>query len=240
MTGPRTFPLVVFALALTAACGEEKITTEPPVTWRIEAVNSSQTGTVGTQAEDVTFRVTNSAGTPSAGVAVWISTVQGEASIEVLGGGARGSGEGVTLQDITDAQGIAGVHLQLGYSAGVYLLRAETTLHGDSIAEAFVVAVPDAPERVLLSGTAQVGDAGALLPVPLGVIVSDRYGNAIADVPIMWSVFSGGGTLGSDLVLTNATGGAYVQWTLGSVTGTQEVTATVSDVGNFLFTATAR
>lgn len=69
----------------------------------------------------------------------------------------------------------------------------------------------------IVSGDAQEGVAGALLPQPLVVRPYDRHG-PIYGQAITFVVVSGGGTITAGPVLTNPDGLAEARWTLGTST----------------------
>ena len=82
---------------------------------------------------------------------------------------------------------------------------------------------------VMISGDGQIGNAYSYLPQPLEVQVTDNNGNPQINVPVYFSVTSGGGTLANYKVLTNSSGLAQANWILGNpATAFQSVRATVS------------
>ena len=83
--------------------------------------------------------------------------------------------------------------------------------------------------------TAEVGAAVA----PPSVTVQDAGGQGVSGVAVTFAVASGGGSATGTDANTNAQGVATVgSWTLSTVAGTNEMTATVSGVAPFTFTAT--
>lgn len=91
----------------------------------------------------------------------------------------------------------------------------------------------------IFSGNGQPGTAGAALPNPLVVKVTDAGGKAVRNVTVTWAVTSGGGTVTPATSLTDNNGLATTQWTLGtSVAAAQTVTATVAGLEPKTFTAT--
>jgi hypothetical protein len=81
------------------------------------------------------------------------------------------------------------------------------------------------------AGDNQSAAAGTTLPVDLSVLVSDGSGNPVAGVPVTWTVLSGGGSISSSTVLTDAGGLAAVSWTIGAVAGSNTVSASASGFG---------
>jgi hypothetical protein len=84
-----------------------------------------------------------------------------------------------------------------------------------------------AAERLLelVSGGGQSGLIGALLGSPIVVRVVDGASQPLSGIPIQFSA-SNGGILGTPNVLSSSTGLAQTTWTLGSLLGTQTLTAT--------------
>jgi len=82
---------------------------------------------------------------------------------------------------------------------------------------------------VMISGNGQLGTPYEYLPQPLTVQVTDNNGNPQINVPVYFSVTSGGGTLANYKVLTNNSGIAQTNWIIGNpATSAQNVQATVS------------
>ena len=73
------------------------------------------------------------------------------------------------------------------------------------------------PYKIIkVSGDGQIGTAYQYLSQPLVVQVVDNYGNAQANVPVYFSVTSGGGVLSSYTVMTNGGGYAQTSWQIGN------------------------
>src|SRR5262245_60223432 len=77
-------------------------------------------------------------------------------------------------------------------------------------------ALPDAPAHVATTGDAQAALYGALLPTPLDVTVSDRYGNPTPGIAVVWQVVDGDGTVVTSDASTNAGGVARASYRLGT------------------------
>ena len=85
---------------------------------------------------------------------------------------------------------------------------------------------PGPPSQAMnITGNGQSGSAGHQLALPLGLVVTDQYGNVLRNRTVTWAV-TGGGVLGSTATTTDQVGATSNTWTLGT-TGTQSVTATV-------------
>ena len=90
------------------------------------------------------------------------------------------------------------------------------------------------------SGDAQSGTVGQPLALPLRVVVTDA-GTASAGVTVAWSTTAAGGSVDPASAVTDANGFAASAWTLGTVSGSQTATATLSGASGspVSFTATA-
>jgi adhesin/invasin len=96
----------------------------------------------------------------------------------------------------------------------------------------------------IITGDAQAGPAGAPLPLPLVVKVTDAIGRAVADQQVQFNVTSGGGQVDPATVQTGTDGRASATWTLGAAAGAQAVQAQAVGGGapatlTLSFTATA-
>lgn len=85
-----------------------------------------------------------------------------------------------------------------------------------------------AASMVVVSGSNQTAPAGATVATTPRARITDAFGNALAGLPVTWTVTAGGGTLGGTATVnTDASG--FVDspsWTLGRRGGTQALTAT--------------
>lgn len=104
----------------------------------------------------------------------------------------------------------------------------------------FNVSAGAAAIMTITAGQAQTAFTSTVLGTPLQVKVTDAALNPISGYTVNWSVASGGGSIAATSV-TGATGLAQNTWTLGSVPGTQSVTATATGLAGSpaTFTATA-
>lgn len=74
-----------------------------------------------------------------------------------------------------------------------------------------------------VTGNEQSARAGEPLPVPITVLVKDESGNAASNVLVEFTVASGGGSVSSSGVMTDADGRASAKWTLGWAVGKQSL-----------------
>ena len=110
-------------------------------------------------------------------------------------------------------------------SVAVIALVVQTSACGDSSGPKFG---PPATE-VIVAGNAQLNpQVGAMLPIPLTIRVADEQDRNVRGAIVAWSASTG--TLSAPASLTDENGLASVNWTLGTASGTQVTTATVSGV----------
>jgi hypothetical protein len=94
---------------------------------------------------------------------------------------------------------------------------------------------------ILISGDDQSGTVGAQLTNPFVIEVQDSFGNVVSNAIVWFNVTLGGGSL--DIVspvFTNPSGRAQTYLTLGTASGTNEVTAEIGGMGitQVIFNAT--
>jgi len=89
------------------------------------------------------------------------------------------------------------------------------------------------------AGNAQSAAAGVTLTVPLRVVVTDASGKPVSGARVDWDAAAGAGSVSPGSANTNSDGISTSTWTLGTVAGTQRVTAQVSGLSPVVFTATA-
>jgi adhesin/invasin len=86
---------------------------------------------------------------------------------------------------------------------------------------------PTATAIGMLGGSAQLVAISSALPVPLQVHVTDQYANPIAGATVTFAG-TGGATVGSATVTTDASGNAQTTATLGTRAGLDSVTAMIA------------
>jgi adhesin/invasin len=211
---------------ITAAAGAPRIAS------LAVSAGINQTGTAGSALAIAPSVVTrDAAGAPVAGVTVFFSVLSGGGSVS-------------QPTAVSNAQGVA--------SAGSWTLSSTTGTHllSASVPQAGVANNPlvftatatgGLPTSVsALSATQQTAPVGALVGSVPSVIVRDAAGNPAANVTVTFAVTAGGGQLTGATQTTSAQGVATVgSWRVGSITGTNTVTASVSGVPSVSFTATA-
>ena len=163
----------------------------------------------------LSVRVTDAFANPVAGVPVdWAVTI-----------GAGLLGNPVTQ---TNASGIATNTWTLGLLAGLQRVTASANGLSGSPAVFSATGLLSPPITRLLelvSGGQQSGIIGTLLGQPIVVRVVDDAARPVSGVPISFAA-SNGGVLGTPNAVSSSTGLAQSTWTLGSLLGTQTMTAT--------------
>jgi hypothetical protein len=81
----------------------------------------------------------------------------------------------------------------------------------------------------VVAGNDQIATAGATLPVPLLVRVTDALGNGVSNVTVTFTVTTGNGSVGTATQTTDIAGEALTLFTLSKTAGTNIVTATASN-----------
>lgn len=135
------------------------------------------------------------------------ATVNGTAAAEVPIVWTLVSGNGTlsTTQGLTDAQGRAASTLTPN-GEGDFVVSARIDGTETQVQFAAKVTSPPTPSLMMESGTGQVVMSGqALQPF---VVKASANGVAAADVPILWTLVSGNGTLSTEQGLTDANGRA--------------------------------
>lgn len=85
----------------------------------------------------------------------------------------------------------------------------------------------------------QTGTVGQSLTQAISVHVQDQDGNALAGAVVTWRVVGHGGSVDSATSTASSTGDATVHWTLGTVAGTDSLTAAIASGTAVTITATA-
>lgn len=177
------------------------------------AAGDAQTGLLGAPlAAPLAVRVADSGGNPVAGAHVTFAVT--------AGGGSLGSPSA-----LSDAQGLAATTLTLGAVAGVNTVEA--SLASSAAPPLVFHATAVAPALLwLTAGDGQSGVAGAGLPTPLQLRVTDAQGSPLAGRPLSFTVSAGGGTLWEASTETDAGGHASAVLILGPDAGPGLVTVT--------------
>jgi Glucodextranase, domain B/PKD domain/Viral BACON domain/Carboxypeptidase regulatory-like domain len=173
---------------------------------------------------------TDALGRPMANVAVNFSVAKSDGLIS----SGQQSGRQLTVQ--TAANGHASVQFQVGSRNGVGINQVSVTAPGFVGQTVFSEdSTVGSPAKIsVVSGDMQVGAAGVALAQPLVAIVTDVGGNPVANVPVTFSVLSGGGVIGSGTSFSQNTDGdgkAYAVLVLGQQEGINNNSVTASFPG---------
>ncbi len=204
------------------------LTTRPRAPSRVVVVSGDdQSGTVGTTAsQPLVVRATDETGQAVPGVdIIWNRT-----------NGAVLSASTST----TDATGQSSVNVTYPTQPGTFSVSAQlATLSGASVGFSLSATAGPAAALNVTAGAGQSASGDATLPVAPAVLVTDRYGNLLAGVSVVFVAGNGGSVTGSPAT-TNASGVATLgSWTLGPTAGTQTLTVSAGAVSTtILATAT--
>jgi len=130
---------------------------------------------------------------------------------------------------VTNSQGLATMLCVLGTAPGDYLIHASLVgVEGEAPAQEFVAKAKPGPPDTLRadSPTSQPGQRGQAATSPQ-VLIVDRYGNPVPEVPVAWQVTAGEGQTSEPITRTSDAGTATVNWTLGNRIGVHKLTATI-------------
>lgn len=230
-SAPPAAPIVVAASGSTAPAAAPVVSTpappEPPPqterrTWRyVQLETEGASGQAGADMM-VHLLVQGADGKAAAEVAVVVTVPGEEGSLAKGGRSARGE---------SDAEGRVSVPCRLPDKAGTFSLDVSIPDQPGQTTRIEVGVLPGAPKKVAAEGNNQAAVAGMRLPGPIGVLVTDGFGNPIAGIPVAFAVTEGEGRLGSGSkkheVETDATGFARTPFVLSSEAGQNAVRATV-------------
>ena len=221
-TGLGGSPLAINATA-TAALNHFSVTTQPAVS---QAAGINVTPGFVVTALDATNAV--------------ITAFNGTVALSI-GSNPGGS----TLGGTSSVSAVSGVAtfsaFKLDKAGTGYTVTANSAGFTAITSSAFNIAAGAATQMAINGGNAQTSAQSTALATPLTAIVKDVGGNPVAGDTVHWSVLTGGGTVSAAFSLTNASGIASVNWTLGAAAGAQSVSATSTGLTGspLTFTATA-
>jgi len=154
------------------------------------------------------------------------------------GGGALGG----TVTATTSAGGLATfTGLSITGTVGVRTLQFTSGILTPVTSAGVTITAGAATQIALSAGDGQTATAGSAVSVAPAVLVRDVSNNPVSNVGVTFAVASGGGTVVPvAAVATNASGIATVtSWTLGTVAGTNTLTAAASGLTGSPITFTA-
>jgi hypothetical protein len=172
--------------------------------------------------------------------------------VEVLGAGGRpvggqmvawsvveGSGTLSAPTSVTNASGEARTFLQVGSTPGPQRVQASLGTLSPVSFSATALSRP-AARVIAASGGGQEAIVTTLLTQPLVARVVDATGGAVPGATVTFSVTSGGGSVQSPTMVSDAAGQASTTWRLGGTPGVQTVSASTPGATPATFSATAR
>ncbi|HUF25596.1 MAG TPA: Ig-like domain-containing protein [Gemmatimonadaceae bacterium] len=124
----------------------------------------------------------------------------------------------------TDSAGTVTVDWTLGRAAGVQRITARAD-GVEKPVEVKATATPAPPANVVFADLPADAPAGRRLSDTVWVTVTDGFGNAVPNVPVVFAIRTG--ALTTARAMTDARGRAATRWTLGAAAGAQTLTATV-------------
>jgi adhesin/invasin len=222
LTAPSVSPLVTPGITVLAGSPSKVvIVTQPPATAASGAPFVPQPAL---QVTDVGSNAVNA----SANIAATIQTGSG-----TLGG---------TSTIATNASGaVTFGNLSLSGAPGSFTLRFAATGLTAVVSNTINLGAGGPAAIVINAGNGQVVAAGTTVPIAPSVRVNDGAGNALSGITVTFASVFGGGTVTGGTAVTNGSGIATVgTWTLGTIAGTNNVTATVGALtANFQATGVA-
>ncbi|MDB4889090.1 MAG: hypothetical protein JWL61_945, partial [Gemmatimonadetes bacterium] len=189
---------------------------------------------------------TAAAGQPISNVVITAQSANGITATSFTGAISIALGTntaGATLSGTTTVNAVAGVAtfagLTLNKTGTGFTLVASSGSLTSATTSPFDITTAPASAITVVSGGGQTGAAGATLPQPVVVSVTDVFGNPIAGQTVTFAVASGGGSVATPSVVTNALGQASTTWTLGAPAGSQTITASSGALTPLTISATA-
>ncbi|MES2521778.1 MAG: Ig-like domain-containing protein [Gemmatimonadota bacterium] len=225
----RALLLTMLPTMLLASCGGSDAPTTgtpAPATSQMIAGND-QSATVGSSlANPFVVEVLDANGRAVGGQTVAWTIIEGTGTLSAP-------------TSVTNASGEARAFLQLGSTPGMHRVRASIGALPPVNFNAMALARAAAQVSVA-SGNGQSAIMGASLSQPIVARVLDATGAAVPGATVTFVVTSGGGTVQTPSVLSDASGQASTTWRLGTSMGAQTVVASVTGATAATFTATAR
>jgi adhesin/invasin len=129
----------------------------------------------------------------------------------------------------TGANGAATINLTMGMTVGTaYTVTATSSGPTRTGASPAIMTAAATPTRIAMSaGNGQTATVNTAVATRPSVLVTDAYNNPVSGVVVTFAVASGGGSVTGASATTNASGVATVgSWVLGTVAGSNTLTAT--------------
>jgi uncharacterized protein (TIGR03437 family) len=176
-----------------------------------------------------------------------IFRLSGGVAQRIAGNGTAPATDGAFATSVSFSEGQSGFEFIGGVGGPSYVVGALGGLSVDANGDLYVPEtgssivwklVLDSPSGLTTSGDKQTGQVGWTLPNPLQVVVNGRAGVPVPGVAVNFAVTSGSAALSAASVVTDASGTASVQLTLGATPGSVVVTASAAGLAPVQFNAT--
>ena len=201
---------------------EPEVVPAAPAWHHVEVSGGPYPGVAGGQISGITLVVRNSDGDVAEDVPVLVTIASLGGLLE---GGAR------TLRSSSSVLGVVRFGCTLPEQAGTFVLDVTLPDHPGMATRLDLEVAPASPAKIELEGNNQAAVAGMRLPLPLGVLLADRYDNPIAGAVVGFTVEEGDGRLSSGdgvvRVTTGLDGRAVARFVVSSNAGQNVVYASV-------------
>jgi hypothetical protein len=151
-----------------------------------------------------------------------------------------GALDGTTV--VAAVAGVATFSVDIDEAGTGYTLTASATGPSSATSNPFNITAGAAAQMTISAGDGQAATAGTAVATAPAVLVTDAFGNPVADVSVTFTVTGGDGSISPAspaTVQTNASGiAALTTWTLGITPGANTVQATSGSLTPVTFTAT--
>lgn len=223
----RAAASLIAVLLISCGGGDGPTNTTPTPAVIQMAAGNDQSAPVGTSlANPLIVEVLDASGRAVGGQTVAWSVVEGGGTLSAP-------------TSVTNSSGEARNFLQVGSAPGAQRVRA--SLGSLTPVNFGATALPRPAAQVMaVSGSGQSAIVGALLAQPIVARVLDATGAIVPGATVTFNVTSGGGSVQTPTVVSDANGQASTTWRLGATLGTQTVSASVSGATSATFSATAR
>jgi hypothetical protein len=214
-------------LLVVGACGDDHKPSPVPAAMEVLGGNGQAAPLSTTLPDSLKVKVKDETGNPVSSVMVTWSVVSGGGTVS-------------PTSSATNSDGMTATQFTLGPTEGEQRAEAEVSGVASPLVFTAVATGTGLTRTSVAGGNGQSAPAGALLPQPLSVVVTDAAGGLMSGATVNWSVLTGGGSISPASSTTDASGIASAQFTLGPSRGDQQVQA-VSSLGGSpaVFTAIA-
>jgi len=219
---PGTYTITASSTGYGSATFQVTATSSPPTALLISSGNSQKAQIGSPLPLPLDVKVKNAAGAGVAGIQVSFS------------GGGSGTLSSPTAT--TNSSGIASVTYTAGTVAGATQITASATGLTPVVFKETVLAGAAAALSIH-AGNNQTVKPGATTAA-LEVVVTDQYGNLVAQAPVTFSDGGAGGSFSVNPALSATTGIAQARYTAPSTAGPVSITASDNGVGSVSFTVT--